>query len=105
MLGAWNQGSPASQVAAGVQRDYPTLTFDQAADFVIAAYENLCRCLVRMTFGLIARADHQRRQAPAKPPLNLGHTTMFSKSARVDQRLLSSRSRPGCETTATSPDQ
>jgi hypothetical protein len=38
----WNQDSPDSQVAAGVQRDYPTLTFEQAAQFVIAAYENLC---------------------------------------------------------------
>jgi Protein of unknown function (DUF732) len=38
----WNQDSPGSQVAAGVQRDYPTLTFDQTAHFVIAAYENLC---------------------------------------------------------------
>ena len=25
-----------------MQKDYPTLTFDQAAHFVIAAYENLC---------------------------------------------------------------
>jgi hypothetical protein len=38
----WNQDSPDSQVAAGIQRDYPSLTFDQAAHFVIAAYENLC---------------------------------------------------------------
>ena len=38
----WNQDSPASQVAEDVQSDYPTMTFDQAAHFVIAAYENLC---------------------------------------------------------------
>jgi len=38
----WNQHSPANQVAAGLQRDYPTLTTDQAAHFVIAAYQNLC---------------------------------------------------------------
>jgi hypothetical protein len=38
----WNQHSPAKQVAAGVQKDYPTLTTDQAAQFVIAAYKNLC---------------------------------------------------------------
>jgi hypothetical protein len=38
----WNQHSPGNQVAAGMQKDYPTLTFDQAAHFVIAAYENLC---------------------------------------------------------------
>jgi len=38
----WNQHSPANQVAAGLQKDYPTLTTDQAAHFVIAAYENLC---------------------------------------------------------------
>jgi hypothetical protein len=38
----WNQDSPDSQVAAGMQRDYPSLTFDQAAHFVIAAYETLC---------------------------------------------------------------
>jgi Protein of unknown function (DUF732) len=38
----WNQHSPANQVAAGMQKDYPTLTTDQAAHFVIAAYQNLC---------------------------------------------------------------
>jgi hypothetical protein len=38
----WNQHSPANQVAAGLQKDYPTLTFDQAAHFVIGAYQNLC---------------------------------------------------------------
>src|ERR1700739_2047861 len=38
----WNQHSPAPQVAAGLQKDYPTLTADQAAHFVIAAYRNLC---------------------------------------------------------------
>lgn len=38
----WNQHSPANQVAAGLQKDYPQLTTDQAAHFVIAAYQNLC---------------------------------------------------------------
>ena len=38
----WNQHSPANQVAAGLQKDYPQLTTDQAAHFVMAAYENLC---------------------------------------------------------------
>jgi hypothetical protein len=38
----WKQHSPANQVAAGMQKDYPTLTFDQAAHFVIAAYQDLC---------------------------------------------------------------
>ncbi len=38
----WDQHSPANQVAAGVQKNYPTLTADQAAHFVIAAYKNLC---------------------------------------------------------------
>jgi Protein of unknown function (DUF732) len=38
----WHQLTPANQVAAGLQKDYPTLTSDQAAHFVIAAYQNLC---------------------------------------------------------------
>jgi len=38
----WHQLRPANQVAAGLQKDYPTLTTDQAAHFVIAAYQNLC---------------------------------------------------------------
>ena len=38
----WNQHSPADRVAAGLQMDYPTLTTDQAAHFVIAAHQNLC---------------------------------------------------------------
>jgi hypothetical protein len=37
----WDQHSPANQVAAGLQKDYQ-LTTDQAAHFVIAAYQNLC---------------------------------------------------------------
>jgi Protein of unknown function (DUF732) len=37
----WNQHSPGNQVAAGMQKDY-ALTFDQAAHFIIAAYQNLC---------------------------------------------------------------
>jgi hypothetical protein len=38
----WNQHSPGNQVAAGIQKNYPTLTTDQAAHFVIAAYQDLC---------------------------------------------------------------
>jgi hypothetical protein len=38
----WNQHTPANQVAADLQKDYPTLTTDQAAHFVIAADQNLC---------------------------------------------------------------
>jgi hypothetical protein len=30
------------RAAAALQKNYPTLTTDQAAHFVIAAYENLC---------------------------------------------------------------
>jgi hypothetical protein len=37
----WNQHSPADQVAAGMRQDY-RLTTDQAAHFVIAAYQDLC---------------------------------------------------------------
>jgi hypothetical protein len=37
----WDQHSPANQVAAGLQKGYQ-LTTDQAAHFVIAAYQNLC---------------------------------------------------------------
>jgi hypothetical protein len=38
----WNQHSPGNLVAAGLQKDYPTLTTDQAAHFVVAAYQDLC---------------------------------------------------------------
>jgi len=38
----WDQHSPANQVAAGMQKEYPTLTPNQAAQFVIASYKNLC---------------------------------------------------------------
>ncbi len=38
----WNQHSPANQVAAGMRRDHPQLTVDQADHFVIAAYKDLC---------------------------------------------------------------
>jgi Protein of unknown function (DUF732) len=37
----WDQHSPANQVAAGLQKGNQ-LTTDQAAHFVIAAYQNLC---------------------------------------------------------------
>ncbi len=38
----WNGHVPAKQVVAGTQRDYPQLTADQAANFVTAAYQDLC---------------------------------------------------------------
>jgi hypothetical protein len=38
----WNQHAPGSQVAAGLVRDHPQLTDDQAAHFVLAAYHDLC---------------------------------------------------------------
>jgi 2,4-dienoyl-CoA reductase-like NADH-dependent reductase (Old Yellow Enzyme family) len=38
----WNGGYTGAQAAAALQRTYPTLTTDQAARFVLAAYQNLC---------------------------------------------------------------
>ncbi|BBX45155.1 hypothetical protein GCM10009641_22530 [Mycobacterium cookii] len=38
----WNQHAPGTQVAAGLVRDHPTLTSDQAGHFVLAAYNDLC---------------------------------------------------------------
>jgi len=38
----WNQHGPASQVAAGMHKDFPQLTTDQVDHFIIAAYKNLC---------------------------------------------------------------
>jgi hypothetical protein len=38
----WNQQIPAVQVAAGLRKDYSTLTADQSAHFVVDAYQNLC---------------------------------------------------------------
>jgi Protein of unknown function (DUF732) len=38
----WNQHASGSQVAAGVVRDHPQLTSDEAAHFVLAAYNDLC---------------------------------------------------------------
>jgi hypothetical protein len=38
----WNQHASGSQVAAGLVRDHPQLTTDQAAHFVLAAYDDLC---------------------------------------------------------------
>ena len=38
----WNAHASANQVAAGLVHDYPTLTSDEAAHFVTAAYDNLC---------------------------------------------------------------
>ena len=38
----WNQHVEGTQVAAGLVRDYPQLTTDEAAHFVLAAYHDLC---------------------------------------------------------------
>jgi hypothetical protein len=38
----WQGGYTGDRAAAAMQKNYPTLTTDQAAHFVIAAYENLC---------------------------------------------------------------
>ena len=38
----WNQHSPGTGVAAGLVRDHPQLTTDEAAHFVLAAYDDLC---------------------------------------------------------------
>jgi hypothetical protein len=38
----WNQHAPGSGVAAGLVRDHPQLTTDEAAHFVLAAYDDLC---------------------------------------------------------------
>jgi Protein of unknown function (DUF732) len=38
----WNRHASGSQVAAGLVRVYPQLTSDEAAHFVLAAYDDLC---------------------------------------------------------------
>jgi hypothetical protein len=38
----WQGGYTGLQAAAGLQKTYPTLTTDQAAHFVIDAYQDLC---------------------------------------------------------------
>ncbi len=38
----WQGGYTGDRAAAAMQKNYPTLTTDQAAHFVIAAYKNLC---------------------------------------------------------------
>jgi hypothetical protein len=38
----WNQHASGTQVAAGLVRDHPQLTTDEAAHFVLAAYNDLC---------------------------------------------------------------
>jgi hypothetical protein len=38
----WNQRAVGTQVAAGLVRDYPQLTTDEAGHFVLAAYHDLC---------------------------------------------------------------
>jgi Protein of unknown function (DUF732) len=38
----WNGGYTGQQAAAGLQQNNPTLTTDQAARFVLAAYQDLC---------------------------------------------------------------
>ena len=38
----WNGHYSGHRAAAEMQKNYPTLTTDQAAHFVVAAYKNLC---------------------------------------------------------------
>ena len=38
----WNQHAPGTQVAAGLVQDHPGVTTDEAAHFVLAAYDDLC---------------------------------------------------------------
>jgi hypothetical protein len=38
----WNQHASGIQVAGGLVRDHPQLTSDEAAHFVLAAYNDLC---------------------------------------------------------------
>jgi Protein of unknown function (DUF732) len=38
----WNQHTSGVQVATGLVQDHPQLTTDQAAHFVLAAYNDLC---------------------------------------------------------------
>src|ERR1700733_15307160 len=38
----WNQHASGSQLVAGLVRDHPQLTTDEAAHFVLAAYHDLC---------------------------------------------------------------
>jgi Protein of unknown function (DUF732) len=38
----WNRHDTGAQAAAGMVHDHPALTADQAAHFVLAAYNDLC---------------------------------------------------------------
>jgi hypothetical protein len=38
----WNAHAEGTQVAAGLVRDHPGVTIAEAANFVLAAYHNLC---------------------------------------------------------------
>jgi hypothetical protein len=38
----WNGGYTGHGAAAALQKNYPTLTTDQAARFVVDAYQDLC---------------------------------------------------------------
>jgi len=38
----WVRLMPGTQIAAGLVQDHPQLTSDQAAQFVLAAYHDLC---------------------------------------------------------------
>jgi hypothetical protein len=38
----WVRQMPGTQVAAGLVQDHPQLTIDEAAQFVLAAYHDLC---------------------------------------------------------------
>ena len=52
----WVRHMPGTQIAAGLVQDYPQLTTDQAGQFVLAAYHDLCPVpggftAARMTIG------------------------------------------------------
>ena len=38
----WVRQMPGTQIAAGLVQDHPQLTTDQAGQFVLAAYHDLC---------------------------------------------------------------
>ena len=53
----WNQHASGTQVAAGLVRDHPQLTTDEAAHFVWPHTTTCARCPARMTIGLTAPAE------------------------------------------------
>ena len=54
----WFRPMPGTQIAAGLVQDHPQLTSDQAGQFVLAAYHDLCPVpTAGMTTGLTAPAE------------------------------------------------